>query len=199
MDVKIYETWLNLLSANKSVNLAEFVPFKLNIDPAITLPEPPATFFNLKIKKIVYDWGDGQIEEQKFFPSAFAASDNTGTFRETGDPRNYIKSHVYTLSAEYKKLVSAKVHLYQFGIKDPITYTFNMTLRAPRLDGTKTSFFKNMHLVYTKMFGADNKILYIFEGKEPTWAYPVLIDWREKSGDVDPILGQDYEVYSLNK
>jgi hypothetical protein len=62
----------------------------------------------------------------------------------------------------------------------------------------RAAFFKNMHLVYTKMFDADNKILYIFEGKEPTWAFPVVIDWREKSGDVLPILGYDYKVLPLS-
>ena len=198
MEAKIYETTLNLLSANKTVDITSFVPFKLNVDPSISYPVPPAVFFNSKINKIVYDWGDGQIDEQKFFPSVFSASDNTGTFPESGDPRNFVKSHVYSLSAEFKKQLTANMYLYQFGIKDPIKYSFNISLNAPRLDGTRASFFKNMHLVYTKMFDADNKILYIFEGKEPTWAFPVVIDWREKSGDTLPILGYDYKVLPLS-
>ena len=199
MDVKIYETTFNLLSANKTVNYKSFVPFKLNIDPSICLPEPPANFFIKKINKIVYDWGDGQVDVQKFFPSDFSASDNTGTFNESGDPRNYNKTHVYTLSTEFQKQVNLKVYLYQFGDKLPIVYDFSLFLKAPRLDGTKTSFFKNMHLVYTKMFDADNKILYVFEGKDPTWAYPVVIDWRQKAGETNPLLGSDYNIYQLNK
>ena len=198
MDVKIYETTLNLLSANKTIDITSFVPFKLNIDPSITYPVPPAVFFNSKINRIVYDWGDGQIDEQKFFPSPFSAPTNTGTSPETGDPRNYFKSHVYSLSAEFKKQLKANIYLYEFGVKNPIVYSFNISLNAPRLDGTRAAFFKNMHLVYTKMFDADNKILYIFEGKEPTWAFPVVIDWREKMGEANPILGSDYKVISLS-
>lgn len=198
MDVKIYENTVNLLSANKVVNLTEFVPLKLTIDPKICYPPLPDTFFFSKISKMVYDWGDGTLEEQKFFPSQFNASSNTGTDNEQGDPRNYPKTHVYSLSTEFQKQLNAKVYVYQFGIIDPIVYTFNLILKAPRLDGIRSAFFKNMHLVHTKMFGADNKILYIFEGKNPTWAFPVVIDWREKAGLKHPILGSDYKIYSLN-
>lgn len=199
MDVKIYETTLNLLSANKTIEMNSFVPFKLNIDPRDALPEPPSVFFNEKIYKIVYEWGDGQINVQKFFPSDFSAPDNTGSTMESGDPRNHTKSHVYSLSAEFEKIINLKVYLYQFGMQYPVTYNFKIHLKAPRLDGTKSSFFKNMHLIYTKMFDADNKILYVFEGKEPTWAFPVVIDWREKAGEDNPILGSDYNIYTLNK
>lgn len=199
MDVKIYETTLNLLSANKTENITNFVPLKLYIDPSISIPELPNLYFNSKISKIIYEWGDGQVDTQKFFPSDFSASDNTGSIRETGDPRNYVKSHVYTLSAEFEKQLNLKVFLYQFGVKAPTIYTFKINLKAPRLDGTKSSFFKNMHLIYTKMFDADNKILYVFEGKEPTWAFPVVIDWREKEGETKSVLGSDYSIYSLNK
>ena len=199
MDIKIYETTFNLLSANKTQYYKSFVPFKLNIDPSVCLPEPPDTFFIRKINKIVYEWGDGQTEIQKFFPSDFSASDNTGSIAETGDPRNYSKTHTYTLSTEFQKQINLKIHVYQFGVSLPVTYNFNLNLKAPRLDGTKTSFFKNMHLVYTKMFDEDNKIMYIFEGKDPTWAYPVVIDWRQKGGDFNPLLGVDYNVYQLNK
>lgn len=199
MDVKIYETTLNLLSANKTIDITGFVPLKLSIDPSISFPALPAVSFDTKISKIVYEWGDGQIDTQKFFPSDFSASDNTGIIREAGDPRNYTKSHMYSLSTEFQKQLNLKVYLYQFGIKDPVVYDFKLSLKAPRLDGTKSSFFKNMHLIYTKMFDADNKILYVFEGKDPTWAFPVVIDWRKKVGESDPILGIDYNIYQLNK
>jgi hypothetical protein len=155
MEVKIYETKLNLLSANKTIDITSFVPFKLNIDPSISYPVHPAVFFNSKINKIIYDWGDGQIDEQKFFPSAFSASDNTGIYPESGDPRNFVKSHVYSLSAEFKKQLTANVYLYQFGIKHPIRYSFNISLSAPRLDGTRAAFFKNMHFLLFNISNVD--------------------------------------------
>jgi hypothetical protein len=85
-----------------------------------------------------------------------------------------------------------------FGVKNPLTYKFRILLTAPKLDGSKTGFFKHFHLINSKIFGPDNKILYLFEGKEPSWIFPVITDWRTKVGEESPISLEDYNTYELN-
>jgi hypothetical protein len=48
------------------------------------------------------------------------------------------------------------------------------------------------------MYGIDNKILYIFEGKDPSWIMPALVDWRIRTNDETVEEGDDYEIYQLN-
>jgi hypothetical protein len=49
------------------------------------------------------------------------------------------------------------------------------------------------------MFGLDNKILYIFEGKEPSWIFPVIADWRPKQSQLsNGSQKDDYYTYQLN-
>jgi hypothetical protein len=208
MNLKLYETTVNLLSSDKLFVIRQFAPFKLTIDPfnARPLSTQETNFgqgqfnFQSKIYKIVYDWGDGTIETQKIEPSTFnsPASFIYPDVKEQGDPRNFVKNHIYNLTDTFKKIINANAKIYMFGVRNPLTYRFRIFLNAPRLDGSKTGFFKHFHLINSKIFDTDNKILYIFEGKDPSWIFPVVVDWRPKTGDPTVVLDDDYDVYQLN-
>jgi hypothetical protein len=202
MNLKVYETTMPLVSSEKEVTINQYAPFIFNINPFNSLPKLNSNEFNFtsKIYKIVYNWGDGIIETQKLLPSSYESPIflNYPFNKETGDPRNFKKSHTYNLNEEFKKTIYVNISLYMFGVQNPIQYKFRINLKAPRLDGSKTGFFKNVHLIKTKMFDKDNKILYIFEGKEPSWVFPAIVDWRVKGGDSTIVRGDDYDVYKLN-
>lgn len=201
MNLKMYETTMSLVSSEKEVVINQYAPFVFNINPFNSLPSSSENEFNFtsKIYKIIYDWGDGVIETQKILPSSYESSTilNYPFIKESGDPRNFKKSHIYNLNEEFKKTIYVNIGLHMFGVS-PINYKFRINLKAPRLDGSKTGFFKNVHLIKTKMFDKDNKILYIFEGKEPSWVFPAIVDWRVKGGDSTIVNGDDYDVYKLN-
>lgn len=202
MDIKLYETTFDLVSSNERVFIDEFAPLKLTINPFDALPSKNSNQFNFqsKIYKIVYDWGDGQVETVKIKPSTFNSSNliNYPSVKESGDPRNTTKEHIYTLDKEIKKAFNISIKIYMFGNNSPIEYLATLRLQSPRLDGTKTGFFKNVHLIDAKMYGTDNKILYIFEGKDPSWILPALVDWRIKRSDETVDEGEDFEIYQLN-
>jgi hypothetical protein len=211
MNLKLYETTLNLTDSTRLIEINSRVPLNLTVNPFNMKKTPTSNEFDFssKISKIVYDWGDGVIETQKAIPASFSDPQTTNYpfVKEKGDPRNFIKTHIYNFSSSdyyqitqtFEKLVDLNVYAYMYGVKDPITYKFRIRLSAPRLDGSKTGFFKNFHLIYTKMFDLDNKILYVFEGKDPSWIFPVLVDWRKNTVLYDA--GQeliDYNKFEIN-
>lgn len=202
MDIQLYETTFNLISSAKIINIDQFAPMRLTINPFNALPSEGSTQFGFqsKVYKIVYDWGDGQVETVKIRPSSFNVTPtvNYPVSKESGDPRQVTKQHIYTLNNEFKKAFLLSVKIYMFGVKNPIEYRAIIRLSAPQLDGTIKGFFKNMHLIDAKMYGTDNKILYIFEGKEPSWTMPVLVDWRVRRGDDTVDEGEDFFTYQLN-
>lgn len=202
MELQLYETSFDLISSNEKVFIDQFAPLKLTIDPFNALPSKNSNQFNFssKIYKIVYDWGDGEVETIKIQPSQFNTTPifNYPAVKENGDPRQVKKEHIYTLNNELKKLFNLSVKIYMFGVSQPIEYFAVIRLSAPQLDGTIKGFFKNIHLIDAKMYGTDNKILYIFEGKDPSWIMPVLVDWRIKKNDETVEEGDDYEIYQLN-
>lgn len=207
MSLKFYEQTVNLTDSVNRIKISDYAPCLLTIDPFNTRPLISQNEVNgqfqlpSKVYKIVYDWGDGTSETQKIFPSEY--SENTSfsypSKKENGDPRNFPKQHLYTVLNENKKLFFIKVQVYMFGQNSPLTYNFELTIQPPRLDGTLTGFFKNFHLIYTKMFGIDNKILYVFEGKNPSWIFPVIADWRPRLSEIpDENENNDYYTYQLN-
>jgi hypothetical protein len=208
MNLKLYETNVNLLSSDKTLVIRQFAPLNFTINPFNARPlstqgnDSDGGQFNFqsKIYKIVYDWGDGHIETQKIQPSSFNSSPSLSypNQKEQGDPRNFPKNHIYSLTDTARKVINANAKIYMFGVRNPLIYNFRIILSAPRLDGTKTGFFKNFHLIDSKIFGTDNKILYIFEGKDPSWVFPVIADWRPKQGEQSAVLFDDYDVYQLN-
>lgn len=208
MNLKFYETTFGLLSSDKKIVINQFAPLNFIVNPFNARPlgnegqeVGQGQFkFESKIYKIVYNWGDGVTETQKIEPSSF----NSLPFltypsqKEKGDPRNFTKNHIYNLTDTFKQVIDGDVKIYMFGIKKPLTYAFRIILNAPRLDGDKTGFFKHFHLINSKVFGPDNKILYIFEGKNPSWVFPVITDWRTKTGQDSANIFDDYNTYELN-
>ena len=202
MEIKLYETSFELISSGDKIFIDQFAPLRLTIDPFNALPSKNLNQFNFpsKIYKIVYDWGDGKVETTKIQPSKFNTPSliNYPVIKENGDPRRVKKEHIYTLDNELKKVFNLSVKIYMFGISQPIEYNAVIRLSAPQLDGTVRGFFKNVHLIDAKMYGTDNKILYIFEGKDPSWIMPALVDWRIRTNDETVDEGDDYEIYQLN-
>jgi hypothetical protein len=207
MSLKFYEQTIKLIDSKNKTVISNYAPLLLTVDPfnirpLISQDEQNGQFqLTSKVYKIVYDWGDGTKETQKIFPSEYSAnlSFSYPSTKETGDPRNFPKKHLYTVFNENKKLFFIKIQVYLFGETNPLTYNFELIIQPPRLDGTLTGFFKNFHLIYTKMFGLDNKILYIFEGKEPSWIFPVIADWRPKQSQLsNGSQKDDYYTYQLN-
>jgi len=208
MNLKLYETNFELLSSDKTFVINQFAPLNFIVNPFNARPlstqggeTGQGQFeFKSKIYKIVYDWGDGIIETQKIEPSPFNSSPSLvyPSKKENGDPRNFKKNHIYSLTDTFKKIIDGNVSIHMFGEKIPLIYKFRIFLNAPRLDGSKTGFFKHFHLINSKIFGTDNKILYIFEGKDPSWVFPVVADWRPKTGEESANIFDDYYTYELN-
>lgn len=206
MNLKFYEKTINLIDSNKTTRISDYAPLLLKVDPFNIRPnleqsEESGQFqLSSKVYKIVYDWGDGKIETQKIFPSEY--TDNPvvvyPSTKEKGDPRNFPKQHLYTVLNENRKSFFIKIDVYLFGELKPLSYRFEVIVEAPRLDGTLTGFFKNFHLIYTKMFGVDNKILYVFEGKNPSWIFPVIADWRPRITSSTGTIEDYYYTYQLN-
>lgn len=207
MNLKFYEKTVNLTDSVNRIKIKDYAPLMLTIDPfnlrqLISQDEQNGQFqLSSKVYKIVYNWGDGTTHVQKFFPSDYNDDLNIlyPSSKEKGDPRNFPQKHLYTVLNENKKLFFIKVDVYLYGQSIPLSYNFELVIEPPRMDGTKTGFFKNVHLIYTKMFGIDNKILYVFEGKDPSWIFPIIVEWRPRRSQFsDDLENNDYYTYQLN-
>jgi hypothetical protein len=152
-------------------NLNAIAPFTLNLDPKLLE-------LNGKIYKIDYDFGDGNTFSQKYFYSS--KTNNLLNYpNDIGDPRNYTISNTYYLTDNIAKYVQVSVKIYELGNTTPSDYFVNLNLNTPNLDGEVDGYFKNIHLISTKMFGPDDKILYVFESDEPNYILPAIVKWGE--------------------
>lgn len=151
----------------------------LNVVAPFTLYLNPSSFLtDSKIYKIEYDFGNGNSDTQTYFYSD-GYDPTLNHPNDIGDPRNYIKSNAYFLDDNLSKNITIKVSIYQIGITTPFYYFLQLTLNPPNLDGEIDGYFKNIHLISTKMFGPDDKILYTFESDEPNYILPAIVKWEE--------------------
>lgn len=164
--VQIGETFFS------QTNIETYAPFTLVLNPS-------ALSLDGKIHRIEYFFGDEKIKIQNFYYSTSSLESLTLPYSsEQGDPRNFNQENTFFLEEAENKLFTVEVRIYEFGSLDYKQYFVNLDLRPPILDGQSSEYFRNLHLVSTKMFGPDNKIFYVFESIAPTYVLPALIKWE---------------------
>jgi len=166
-----------LSSVSQTINI--LVPCSVTIDPS------PIQSSN-KIIRIIYDFGDGTIINQSLIPSYIQSTDPSLPYpNEPGDPRNFKQKHDYSLFTQYKKVITINVFVYENDIDVPVVYTIVLNLSVPSLEHIdKTSgisYFDEIHLVGSRMFGTTNNLIYFFESINPNYLLPVFVNWQSKA------------------
>lgn len=126
-----------------------------------------------KLWKIVYNFGNNEVKTQNFTINAPYLS-SLPIPDESGDPRNYPVHSNYYFDDSFTKTYTIKIDFYSIGIDIPETVSFDLMLRLPNIDEI-FSTESELKLVGTRMFGTDNKILYIFESQSPNYLLPVIM------------------------
>jgi len=145
--------------ANQTIN--SFAPYTLTINP-LNLS------LNKKIRQIDYIWGDGSMDSQTFKPDP----------NINGDPKNYPKTKNFVSKNSKLSVYIITINIYLFGESKPSSFTINLNLQNPSLDQGINKLFNEVHLIKTRMFGADNQILYTFETQNPNNILMSLVKWK---------------------
>lgn len=134
-----------------------------------------------KIWKIVYNFGDGNQKVQMLQNSTFFENLTALPYQdEPGDPRNYIvNNHYYFEDGESKKY-NITIEFHRIGIELPQILKFYLNLRLPVFNSDDMPF-KDFKLVGTRMFGLDNRMIYVFESQKQNYLLPVLLDFNKKN------------------
>lgn len=174
-------SWTSLFEEVTAVQIGETFFSQTNIQtyaPFTLVLNPSALSLDGKIHRIEYYFGDGTQKIQNLYFTLTSAETMFLPYSaEPGDPRNYNQQNTYFLEKPESKIFVIEVRVYEFGSLDYKRYFVNLDLRPPILDGQSSEYFKNLHLISTKMFGPDDKIFYIFESASPTYILPALIKW----------------------
>ena len=148
-----------------------FAPFTLLLNPS-------SIETDAKIYKIEYDFGGGNVHTQNFYYGLTSEKTYNLPFSaEPGDTRNYNVQETFYLDAPERRLFVVEIRIFQIGIKDYQRYYVNLFLNPPSLDGEINNYFKDLHLISTRMFDVDDKIFYNFESQSPNFILPALIRW----------------------
>jgi hypothetical protein len=162
------------------------IPFDLSIN--LSINNLPSFFNQNKISQIDYDFGDGFTKTQKL------------TLDNNILPT--LQTHQYNFSDSFKKDLVLKIKFYQFNSNNTIDYTINLSLSAPSLANLSDSYFDDINLVGTRMFGVDNNLVYIFETKNPNYLIPVMVNWNQRPETIisntipTPSLTRSYKMLS---
>jgi hypothetical protein len=151
---------------NQEQTISDFAPFKLTIDPS-TLS------ISHKVRAIEYIWGDGTTDIVKFKPSTTVTNG-----LESGDPRLFAKDKFYSSKDPNLSTYVVTVKIYAFGTSDILTFTIVLNLKNPIMDYSINQYFEDIRLIKTKMFGADNNILYTFQTKNEDNILMSLVNWK---------------------
>jgi hypothetical protein len=166
-----FETSLNLTTSLHNTINNFYAPLKLTINPS-TLN------ISKKIHKIEYIF-----EDETKIQSLFYKKTTTETLpfqSEIGDPRNYkCNKTFYITSTATSQVFGISVNVYQIGVTNPTKIEFKLNLTSPKMDGTG-GVFDSVQLLYTRMFGVNNDILYVFETIDPNYYIPVVVNWNKK-------------------
>jgi hypothetical protein len=141
-----------------------YAPFTLTINPRNLYA------FSKKVKKIEYDWGDGEkdIVDFKCIPdSDFGLIFPT----DPGSPLNYKTSH--TFKPKNISTYEYDIKLFVYFFNDSMVEEFNikLILQNPSLINTENElgviegYFDEIHLIKNRMFSSKNKNLYVFQGQ----------------------------------
>jgi hypothetical protein len=182
---------LNLNSLEKDVIISDvFAPFTLTLDPK------DVTFYE-KVRKIEYIWDDGTIDTVNYEPNISLNSDLPYS-NEVGNPLNYPKTKQFYSKDLNLSIYNVIINFYCFTKTDPYIFTVTLNLKNPNLDHGNSAFFDQVHLVKTRMYGADNKILYVFQSQENDYFLMSNVDWKLKP--IDPVtvqsLSRPYELFN---
>lgn len=144
-----------------------FFPLKLIIDPSnLSLPN--------KVRQIDYIWGDGTTISVSYKPDP-----NIDL-----DPLKQIQSKIYNMQNVINNIVYIKINVYTFGSQFAKSYFITLNLQYPSLE----NYFGSFHLIKSRMFGANNDIIYTFETQAPNSILMSLVNW---SKNVPPITPQN--------
>jgi len=166
-----FERTIDLKTSLQGTIINDYAPLTLTINPS-TLN------VSSKIYKIEYIFeDDSKIQDLYYKPS----TGNTLPFpSEEGDPRNYkIDKTFYITTTATSQLFGVSANIYQFGLINPTKIQFKLNLSCPVMDGD-FGFFDKVQLLYTRIFGANNDILYVFESVNPNYYIPIVVNWNNK-------------------
>lgn len=166
-----FERTIDLKTSLQGTTINDYAPLTLTINPS-TLN------VSNKIYKIEYIFEDDSKTQDLFYKSS---TSNTLPFpSEIGDPRNYkIDKTFYITTTATSQLFGVSANIYQFGLTNPTKIQFKLNLSCPVMDGD-FGFFDKVQLLYTRIFGANNDILYVFESVNPNYYIPVVVNWNNK-------------------
>jgi hypothetical protein len=185
-----YSYTLDLNNTESGQVIIGSAPYTLTFDPT-------SVAFNRKVYKIVYDFGDGEVYTQKIFAKPRVKDVTLKYPEEIGDPRNYKITRLYQTPkgspASYQvsvvwywiRIENLDTNEENFVKKDFVINVIPSGLNANPYD-TVGHYFQDMHLASTRMFGADNTILYNFESSNPNYLLPTLVKWQPTP--INPII-----------
>lgn len=163
-----FEKTINLTTSLHNTITSFYAPLSLTINPSTLI-------VSKKIYKIEYIFDDETKVQNLFYKK-------TTTENEIGDPRNYkCNKTFYITTTATSQVFGISANVYQFGVTNPTKIEFKLNLNAPIMDGTNANaFFDSVQLLYTRMFGVNNDVLYVFESVNPNYYIPVIVNWNNK-------------------
>jgi len=164
--MSLYSQTIVLNTLNPSVTANNFAPFKLTIDPS------NVKLTTNNIRKIEYVWNENETEVVSYKPTLPKPID--------GDPKNTKKTKEFYSNDYELSIYDIKINIYFFGITNPRVFNIKLNLQNPTLDKTNNSYFQEVHLIKTKMFGPKNTLLYVFESTSENNLLMSVVDWDKK-------------------
>jgi hypothetical protein len=152
-----------------------YAPFSLTIDPRNIQTIK-------KIRKIEYIWGDGTTDIVNYIPiPSTATNDNLPYKNDVGSPLNYSKTKNFYSKDLNLSIYNIIINFYCFTVNNPVS-SFNLTLNInnPDMATRYNSFFSEIHLLKTKMYGPDDKILYTFQSENEEYILMTNVNWKLK-------------------
>jgi len=139
-------------------------PFVLTIDPR-------SLVFDKKVRSIEYIWGDGTKDTVIFKPSPDPKS-------IVGSPLKFPKTKEFFSKNYDITQYTVIVNVYLFG-GSTTTFKINLELSNPNLDYGNDKFAQDFHLIKTRMYGPDNKILYVFQTHPDDYIFMATTSWTD--------------------
>jgi hypothetical protein len=175
-----FEKTINLTTSLHNTITSFYAPLSLTINPS-------SLIVSKKIYKIEYIFDD-EIKTQTLFYKK-TTTETLPFPSEIGDPRNYkCNKTFYITSTATSQIFGVSANVYQLGVTNPTKIEFKLNLNAPIMDGTNANaFFDSVQLLYTRMFGVNNDVLYVFESVNPNYYIPVVVNWNNKPV-IEPIV-----------
>jgi hypothetical protein len=153
------------------VTSGRFAPYELTIDAR-------NVFFDNKILKVEYIWGNGDTETVTLKPMLPNPQD--------GDPVLNLKKKIFLSKSYNLSIYEITINFYTFGSDNPFTFTITLNLQNPTIDKIQNSYFDEVHLIKTRMFGSNNTLLYTFESKTENNILMSLVDWKSRPPESQP-------------